>query len=101
MNGYLLPNDAGWTEEKALLADLSHLNAEITRYVLRQLDVDAGRAEPISTNDIQAFGGRLVEMGERVHRRAKPANSAPVIEGEATPRRALDRGGERDMEDGL
>lgn len=88
--GHLVPGDEGWTAEKVLVADLSTLNAQVSRYVLRLLDVDAGRAEPVSLEDEQALGLRLAELGERVqgraNQRAELAGSAgPVIDGEAQP----------------
>jgi hypothetical protein len=89
-SGYLLPSDAGWTEDKVLVADLSHLNSEVGRYVLRQLDVDAGRAEPVSTAYEDDFGQRLITAGERlryraVQREVQASGTGPVIEGETAP----------------
>lgn len=84
----LLPSDASWPDDSALLADLSHLNTEVARYVLRQLDVDAGQAKPVSVDDEQALGHQLIELGERIQRRAtgRPTKSnGPVIEGEGGP----------------
>lgn len=95
MDGYLLPNDTEWTEDKALLANLSHLNTEITRYVLRQLDADAKPAEPIPQQDEHDFGQRLIELGMQVQRRAGRRETlpvGPVIEGESSREPGMDRG---------
>jgi len=73
MTGHLVPGDDGWTEDKALLADWSHLNTEIARFIMRQLDVDARRAEPIPTEDEHTFGQRLIELGT-----PSPATSSPA-----------------------
>lgn len=67
----LLPGDESWTADKALVADLSELNAHIARYVVRQLDVDAGRAEPVKAHDEDELGRKLTELGERVQHRAE------------------------------
>jgi hypothetical protein len=84
MNSHLLPDDDGWPEDNALLADLSSLNAGIARYVLRHLDADAGQAEPIGAENEQALGLRLVELGGRLQRRAtrREPSIGAVIEGE-------------------
>lgn len=95
MTGHLLPGDADWTEDKALLADLSHLNTEITRYILRQLDADAKRAEPIPAQDEHDFGQRLIELGKQVQRRAGRRGTLPaglVIEGEPGREPGMDHG---------
>jgi hypothetical protein len=92
-DSHLLPSDEGWPDDNALLADLSHLNTELARYVLRQLDVDAGRVEPMSVDDEHGLGLQLIELGQRVQRRAalrKAQARGPVIEGEATQPLALE-----------
>jgi hypothetical protein len=89
MTGHLFPGDADWAEVKALLANLSHLNPEITRYVLRQLDADAKRAEPIPSQDEHDFGQRLIELGTQGQQRAARRQPQPgrlVIEGNPEPR---------------
>lgn len=72
MNGasHLLATDSGWAGDKTLVAELSRLNTQISRYIFNLLDVDAGRAEPIGTGAERDFGGKLVELGERVQSRA-------------------------------
>lgn len=78
MNSDLLPGDEGWPEDKVLIADLSSLNAGIARYIVRHLDADAGHAEPISVEDEQAFGLKLVKLGNQLQRRAAGENLRPV-----------------------
>jgi hypothetical protein len=113
VNGHLLPHDTGWVEDKVLMADLSRLNAEVARYVLRQLDVNAGRAEQISVEDEHALGMRLVELGEAVQARAvhreqrgqQPRDTSSaggtgllVVESEGPQPRALEPSSETDSE---
>ncbi len=69
-DGPLLPGDEDWQAEKALLADLSELNTDIARYVLRQLDVDAGRAKPPSAVDERALAKRITAVGAALHAHA-------------------------------
>jgi hypothetical protein len=83
MNSDLLPGDEGWPEDKVLIADLSSLNAGIARYIVRHLDADAGHAEPISVEDEQAFGLKLVKLGNQLQRRAagREPSAGEVIQG--------------------
>lgn len=102
-NSHLLPGDEHWLTDKALLADLSELNTAIARYVLRQLDVDAGQAKPVSITDEQEFGRKLSELGERVQGRAERRRAEggdQVIEGEAAQPQALEPGHEPGMDNG-
>lgn len=95
---HLLPGDEGWMAEKVLVADLSTLNAQISRYVLRLLDADAGRAAHVSVEDEQALGLLLAELGKRVQGRAAQraelvGGGELVIEGEKNPQpQALEPG---------
>ncbi|HEU5469233.1 MAG TPA: hypothetical protein VFV67_01160 [Actinophytocola sp.] len=52
-----------WHDELVLMAELSSVNNQIARYVLRLLDADAGRREPVSTLDEGMLGSRLVDLG--------------------------------------
>lgn len=94
MSSHLAPGDEGWRAEKALVADLATLNTEVGRYVLRQLDADAGRAEASSVQDEQALADRLTSLGElmqaRVERRVALGELAAAVEGEAGKPAALD-----------
>jgi hypothetical protein len=89
-SSHLLPSDTAWAEDKILLADLSHLNTEVGRYILRLLDVDADRADPVSTTYEDDFGQRLITAGERLQyraaqREARANEKHQVIEGEPVP----------------
>jgi hypothetical protein len=94
----LVPSDAGWTEDKLLVADLAHLNAEVGRYVLRYFDVDAGHAEPVSAAYEDAFGQRLIGVGERVRQRV--ARRATDASGTVPAHQLLEPGRCADREDG-
>jgi hypothetical protein len=52
-----------WHDELVLMAELSRVNNQIARFVLRLLDVDAGRAEHVSVADEGRLGVRLIELG--------------------------------------
>lgn len=84
-SGQLVPGDEGWAAEKALVADLSTLNTQIGRYVLRLLDADAGRAEQVSVDDERALAGRLAGLAStlraRVERRAALGELPATVEG--------------------
>lgn len=61
-------------EDSVLIAELAELNTMIGRYILRFLDADAGRAEPISTDDELALVERATSaidtLRARIERRA-------------------------------
>ena len=69
----LLPGD----EHYLLTADLTDLNGQISRYVLRHLEAESGRSVPTSTDDEHDLGMRLARLGlqilERADRRPQPA----------------------------
>jgi hypothetical protein len=52
------------------MAELSSVNNQIARFVLRLLDVDAGRAEQVSVADEGKLGVRLVDLGHALQDRA-------------------------------
>ena len=85
-DGSLLPGDGDWHADKALLADLSELNTDIARYVLRQLDVDAGRAKQVSVADERAVADKVTALGSALHARADRrealGDSPATVEGE-------------------
>src|SRR2546426_12663057 len=85
---HLVPGDDGWRADKALIAELAQLNTHVTRYVLRHLDVDAGRAEPITVEDERALAERLsglaVALEARADRRAVLGSAPLCVEGETT-----------------
>jgi hypothetical protein len=63
------PDDAAH-DDGLLMHDLTVLNTMIGRYVLRYLDADAGRAEPIAASDEHALGERLTSAADAVRARA-------------------------------
>lgn len=52
------------------MAELSTVNNQIARFVLRLLDVDAGRAEQVSVADEGLLGVKLVDLGYALQHRA-------------------------------
>lgn len=69
--GHLVPGDGAYHNDKRLIADLTSLNGQVSRYVLRHLDVDAGRAVSSTSEDELVLGQRLVRLGEALQTRAR------------------------------
>lgn len=89
MNDHLVPGDQAFYDDKQLMADLATINQQLSRYVLRMLDADAGRIEPVEVADELRFAQRLRTVADRLEARAdrRPASGAPsALEGEATLR---------------
>lgn len=59
-----------WHDELVLVAEMSSLNNQIARFVLRMLDTDAQRREQIGVADECRLGGRLVNLGYALQDRA-------------------------------
>src|SRR5437879_279379 len=59
-----------WHDELVLVAELSSVNNQIARFVLRMLDTDARRREQIAVADECRLGGRLVNLGYALQDRA-------------------------------
>jgi hypothetical protein len=59
-----------WHDELVLVAELSSVNNQIARFVLRILDTDAHRREQIAVADECRLGGRLVNLGYALQDRA-------------------------------
>jgi hypothetical protein len=59
-----------WHDELVLMAELASVNNQIARFVLRLLDVDAGRKEQVSVADEAHLAGRLVDLGHALQDRA-------------------------------
>lgn len=77
-----------WHDELVLVAELSSVNNQIARFVLRMLDTDAQRREQMAVADECRLGGRLVNLGyalqdRAVHRAAGRHREAGTIT--ATP----------------
>lgn len=58
-------------QDSVLIAELAELNTMIGRYILRFLDADAGRAEPISPEDERALVERATRVIESLRARAE------------------------------
>ncbi|RZS45093.1 hypothetical protein EV193_101979 [Herbihabitans rhizosphaerae] len=77
--------DGDWHDELVLLSELSGVNKQLSNYVLRILDADAGRAPELPVEQEQALGKRLAELGANLqtrarHRMTDDAASPQVIE---------------------
>jgi len=59
-----------WHDELVLVAEMSSVNNQIARFVLRMLDTDAHRQEGIAVADECRLGGRLVNLGYALQDRA-------------------------------
>jgi hypothetical protein len=59
-----------WHDELVLVAEMSSINNQIARFVLRMLDTDAQRREQIAVADECRLGGRLVNLGYALQDRA-------------------------------
>jgi len=70
MSSHLVPGDQAYRDDKQLVADLAALNEQLSRYVVRMLDADARRTEPVSVADEWRFAQRLRTMADRVKQRA-------------------------------
>ena len=86
MSGYLLPNDDGWWDDKALITELTPVIAQLSKYVMRYFDADAGRAEAISVEDERALAEKVTTLGAalgaRADRRAALGEQPSMVEGE-------------------
>lgn len=72
-----------WHDELVLMAELSNVNNQIARFVLRLLDADAGRADEVSVSDEGILGVRLVDLGYALQHRA--VYRAAVLENGGKP----------------
>jgi hypothetical protein len=85
-----------WHDELVLMAELSSVNNQIARFVLRLLDADAGRREQVSIADEGTLGVRLVDLGyalqDRAVYRATGHKSTVTIEVPGPHRRLIDAG---------
>jgi hypothetical protein len=81
-----------WHDELVLVAELSSVNNQIARFVLRMLDTDAHRREQMAVADECRLGGRLVNLGYALqdravhraagrHRDGGPIPEAPCVHG--------------------
>jgi hypothetical protein len=63
------PDDAAHLDN-LLMAEVTSLNTQLGRYVLRFLDADAGRAASLSVEEERALADRVAAMAEGLHARA-------------------------------
>lgn len=90
-------SDPDWHDELVLVAELSSVNNQIARFVLRLLDADAGRRQQISVVDEAHLAGRLVDLGHALQDRANrrttaPDNGGPPLEVPGSTRRQIEPG---------
>ena len=80
-SSHLMPGDQAFHDDKELVADLATLNGQLSRYVLRMLDADASRMEPVSVADERRFAQRLCTMADRLEQRAdrRAASDTPSV----------------------
>jgi hypothetical protein len=63
------PDDAAH-DDGLLMHELTVVNSLLGRYVLRFLDADAGRAEPVSPADERQLADRLTRAADAIRARA-------------------------------
>jgi hypothetical protein len=63
------PDDAAH-DDGLLMHELTVVNSQLGRYVLRYLDADAGHAEPISPAHERALADRLARAADAIRNRA-------------------------------
>lgn len=67
----LPPPDRDAHEDGRLMHDVAVVNTELGRYVLRFLDADAGRSQPLSTEDERALAARVAAVAQGLRVRAE------------------------------
>jgi hypothetical protein len=77
------PPDPVAHEDGLLMADVTAMNTELGRYVLRFLDADSGRAEPLSVTDELALADKVTAVADglraRAVRRQRDGDPTPLI----------------------
>jgi hypothetical protein len=94
MNSHLVPGDQAFPDDQQLMADLSALNGQISRYVVRYLDADAQRTTPASPDDERVLAETMAALARQVQARADrrtPSSRPAELDGGAT-RRQLTNG---------
>lgn len=71
MPGSIPPPDEGAHQDSVLIAELAEINTLIGRYILRFLDADAGRTEPINPEDERALVERATKAINTLRTRAE------------------------------
>ncbi len=70
-DGHLVSGDESYHDDKRLMAGLTDVNGQISRYVLRHLDAEAGRTVLTSPDDEHDLGMQLARLGLVVIGRAE------------------------------
>lgn len=71
MHGSISPPDEAAHQDSVLIAELAEINTLIHRYILRFLDADAGRAEPISIEEERALVDRAASVIDSLRARTE------------------------------
>jgi hypothetical protein len=64
------PPDEAAHLDSVFIAEVAGVNSQLSRYLLRLLDADAGRAEPLSVADERALAERVAAVAEGLRSRA-------------------------------
>jgi len=64
------PPDEAAHADNVLMAEVTSVNTQLGRYVLRFLDADAGRVEPLSVDDERKLADQVAVAAEGMHARA-------------------------------
>lgn len=76
-------------QDGVLMADVTRVNTMLGRYVIRFLDADDARAEPLSTEDERALADQVAAVADglraRADRRERQGNPPPLISGRPEP----------------
>jgi hypothetical protein len=86
----LPPLDEAGYQDRVLMAEIGKLNEKLGRYLLRYLDAEANRAEPVSQSEERALAEAMVALASKVFERAgrhTTSATAPALEGGPTLRR--------------
>ena len=81
------PPDEAAHQDNVLMAKVANINSELGRYVVRFLDADAGRAEPLSVEDERALADHVTTVAEGLRARAARRDQhgeRPLIAGSAS-----------------
>lgn len=71
-SGRIEPADMnGWRHELRLIGHMSRINQQITSYIMRSLDADAGRTEATPPIDEAMLGAQLIVVGKLLADRAE------------------------------
>lgn len=84
-NDVPLPDEAAHRDGR-LIHELTVVNAQISRYVLRFLDADSGHSEPIGVDDEHALGERMADIAAgpcaRAERRRASSAGPLTVDGD-------------------